>query len=81
MPLKLCYTIGKELNDMSPQKNNRRITAVKLADAVNKIEGVPVSAQAKNLSTRWARGEISGAEMKSALIAAHKRSAMDTPHA
>ena len=59
---------------MSPQKNDRRLTGVKLADAVNKIEGVPVSRRARQLSARWVRGEISGAEMKATLIAAHRQS-------
>lgn len=59
---------------MSPELQSRRLAAVKLANAVNKIEGVPVSTQAKKLSARWARGEISGAEMKAMLIAKHKQS-------
>lgn len=61
---------------MSPKIQYRRLTAVKLAKAINKIEGVPVTSQAKRLSAQWARGEISGMEMK----AAHKRSAMDVDH-
>ncbi len=56
-------------------EQNRRISAVKLADALNKIEGVPVSAKAKTLSLQWARGEITGTQMKAALIDAHKRPA------
>lgn len=59
---------------MSPELHARRLAAVKLAKAVNKIEGVPVSTQAKKLSARWVRGEISGAEMKAMLIAKHKQS-------
>jgi len=47
---------------------------------VNKIEGVPVTAQAKELSARWARGEISGSAMKSALIAKHTRQTTGTSH-
>lgn len=58
---------------MSPELQARRLAAVKLANALNKIEGVPISTQAKTLSTKWARGEISGAEMKAALIAKHKQ--------
>ncbi len=63
---------------MSPKIQYRRLTAVKLANAVNKIEGVPITSQAKRLSTQWARGEISGGEMKAALIAKHKHSAIGT---
>ncbi len=59
---------------MSPEVHARRLAAVKLANALNKIEGAPVSTQAKKLSARWARGEISGAEMKAMLIAKHKQS-------
>ena len=39
------------------QIQNRRIAAVKAADAINAIEGVPVSDYAKTLSVCWARGE------------------------
>ena len=65
---------------MSPKIQYRRLKAVKLANAVNKIEGVPVTSQAKKLSDQWVRGEISGAEMKAALIAKHKHTAVGTLH-
>lgn len=65
---------------MSPQARLRRLTAVKLADAVNKIEGVPISIHARQLSTRWARGEITGAEMKAALLKTHKQPSMSGIH-
>lgn len=57
---------------MSPIET-KRTAAIKVADALNMIEGVPVSAFAKDLSAKWAKGEISGADMKAALIAKHKR--------
>ena len=53
------------------QIQNRRIAAVKAADAINAIEGVPV--YAKTLSACWARGEITDQQMKSALLASHRR--------
>ena len=37
------------------QMQNRRIAAVKAADAINAIEGVPVSDYAKTLSACWVR--------------------------
>lgn len=46
----------------------RRIAAVKAADAINAIEGAPVSDFARNLSIRWAKGEITGEEMQSSLL-------------
>ena len=55
------------------QTLNRRIAAVKAADAINAIEGVPVSDYAKELSDRWARGEITDQQMKAALLASHKK--------
>lgn len=58
---------------MNSEMQLRRLEAEKLADAVNKIEGVPVSSFANKLSKQWVRGEITGEEMKAALIAAHKR--------
>ena len=47
------------------QDKKRRLAAVKTADAVNKVEGVPVSPLARRLSAQWDRGEIKGEEMKS----------------
>lgn len=38
---------------------------------MNSIEGAPVSDFAKDLSAKWAKGEITGADMKAALIAKH----------
>lgn len=58
---------------MPPQVYEKRRTAIKLADALNKIEGVPVSDYARMLSEQWANGEITGQQMKSALIAVHKQ--------
>ena len=57
---------------MSPLET-KRTAAIKVADALNMIEGVPVSAFAKDLSAKWAKGEITGADMKATLIAKHKR--------
>ena len=55
------------------QMQNRRIAAVKAADAINAIEGVPVSDYAKMLSACWAKGEITGQQMKSALLDYHRK--------
>ncbi len=44
-----------------------------VADALNKIEGVPVTDFAKELSSKWAKGEITGAQMKAMLIQRHKK--------
>lgn len=40
---------------MSPQVYSKRKTAIKLADTLNDIEGVPVSAYARELSDKWAK--------------------------
>ena len=58
---------------MNSKIQSRRLAAVKLADAINNIEGVPVSSFANKLSKQWVREEITGEEMKAALIAAHKQ--------
>ena len=58
---------------MSPQVYAKRISAIKLADTLNKIEGAPVSDYARQLSEKWAKGEITGQQMKEALIASHKK--------
>ena len=58
---------------MSPQVYAKRLLAIKLADTFNKIEGAPVSDYARQLSEKWAKGEITGQQMKEALIASHKK--------
>lgn len=58
---------------MSEQERKRRIAAVKTAEAINAIEGAPVSDYARELSLRWSRGEITGEEMKAALLESHRR--------
>ena len=58
---------------MSMTERNRRIRAVKLADALISMEGVTVSDYAKTLSQRWADGELTGEQMKEALLAFHRK--------
>ena len=55
------------------QTQSRRIAAVKAADAINAMEGVPVSDYAKTLSACWARGEITDQQMKTALLDYHRK--------
>lgn len=57
---------------MINRKISKRITAVKVADALNQIEGTPVSDYARELSDKWAKGEITGQQMKEELIDKHK---------
>lgn len=56
---------------------SRRIQAVKLADALNTIEGVPVSDYAKELSQQWENGETCGEEMKALLLEHHRKIASE----
>lgn len=58
---------------MSMKARNRRIQAMKLADALIAMEGVTVSDYAKTLSQRWADGELTGEQMKEALLAFHRK--------
>jgi len=50
---------------------------VKLADAVNNVKGVPVMENVCRLSAQWVRGEITGDEMKIALLKRHRHPAGD----
>lgn len=45
---------------MTAQMKSRRVQAVKLADALNAIAGVPVTEYAKILSWCWAEGKMTG---------------------
>ena len=58
---------------MTDGAKERRIQAVKLADALNAIEGVPVSEYTKMVSHCWANGDSTGEQMKEALLASHYR--------
>lgn len=58
---------------MTDEAKERRIQVVKLADALSAIEGVPVSEYTKMLSHCWANGDLTGEQMKEALLASHYR--------
>lgn len=51
----------------------KRLAAFKTADAINAIHGVPVSADAKFLSEKWVRGELTGDQMKQELLDLHRK--------
>lgn len=58
---------------MSSMEVQKRQRAVKIADAINGIEGVPVSDFAKELSDKWAQGTISDSQMIEMLVNAHRK--------
>lgn len=57
---------------MTAKQLSKRVAAVKTADAINAIEGAQVSDYARRLSASWARGELTGEQMKTALLSSHK---------
>lgn len=63
---------------MTVKQINRRITAVKTADAINAIEGALVSRYAQALSYAWAKVELTGEQMKQALLDSHRKLAIQT---
>lgn len=68
------YEIIQEgVSSLSPAVKTKRLNAIRVADALNKIEGVPVSENARVLARKWANGEITGEQMKAALLQAHQR--------
>lgn len=52
---------------------DKRIIAVKTAYAINAIADVPVSLFVKQLSKQWADGELTGEQMKAALLMSHRK--------
>ena len=52
---------------------HKRLAAVKTADAISAINGVPISADAKFLSEKWVRGELTGEQMKQELLNFHRK--------
>ena len=52
---------------------HKSLAAVKTAGAISSINGVPVSADAKFLSEKWLRGELTGEQMKQELLDLHRK--------
>ena len=52
----------------------KRRRAVKIANAVNSIDGVAASESSKLLSDRWSNGEITTEQMKTELLVKYKTS-------
>ena len=52
---------------MAPE-TKKRYAAERVADICNRIEGVPVSMHAQELSRQWVHGQISGDEMIRRLV-------------
>ena len=65
---KICvaYNICKGEDIMAPIQ--KRKNAVAFADAINSIEGVPLSPIARCLSDQWQQEKISSTEMVRALV-------------
>lgn len=57
---------------MLNKTKEKRLRAVKIANAINSIEGVPLSDKVKQISERWANGEITSEQMKKEVIAIYK---------
>lgn len=56
---------------------HKRLVALKTVDAISAIKGVPISADAKFLSEKWVRGELTGEQMKQELLALHRKIAAE----
>lgn len=62
---------------MEKKQIQRRLSAVKIADAINMMGCTPVSEYARLLSYRWANGELTGAQMKEMLLEHYKKVAQE----
>lgn len=51
----------------------KRRRAVKIANVVNSIDGVPVSKEVKLIQARFAKGELTSEQMKTEVISFCKR--------
>lgn len=60
-------------DNMSSVEIQKRIRAVKIADAINGIEGVSLSDFAKDLSDKWVQGNISDSQTIEMLVNAHRK--------
>lgn len=57
---------------MLDKDKEKRLRAVKIATAINSIEGVPLPDKVKQISERWANGEITSEQMEKEVIAIYK---------
>lgn len=57
---------------LDQEEKAKRRRAVKLAYAINSIEGVPVSDDTKQLADKWVNGEISLEQIRQELIRKYK---------
>ena len=53
---------------MAEIDTNKRNRAVKIASAINKIEGVEIPKEAEGLFKKWANGELTDKELTSAML-------------
>ncbi len=53
---------------MAEMDKNKRDRAVKIASAINSIEGVEIPEEAENLFKKWANGELTDEELTSAML-------------
>ena len=58
---------------MSQQERKKRECAFRIASAVGKIEGVPVSDEAKELYLKWVDGELTERQLIDELNRIHKK--------
>ena len=53
---------------MAEIDKNKRNRAVKIASAINRIEGVEIPEEAENLFKQWANGELTDKELTSSML-------------
>lgn len=51
----------------------KRKRALKIANAISKIEGAPSSSNAEEIFKQWANGKLTGEQMKARVLAIHQR--------
>ena len=78
---KMGFALWEFRNEETMEEKKLRMRAMKAADAINAIEGVPVSDYAKQLSMQWVAGELTGEQMRACLLLSHQKLAeMDRTH-
>ncbi|MBR2108439.1 MAG: antitoxin VbhA family protein [Ruminococcus sp.] len=58
---------------MSENEIARRKRAIKIAKAINSIEGVPVSEKAENIFAKWSEGKLTDEQMHSQMLAMYTK--------
>ena len=61
--------------NLTEQEKAKRQSAIEFANAINRIEGVPLPEKVNNLYAQWAEGEMSYSALEERILDMYRRNA------